>query len=274
MPIEWDKGWHRANRDYVKQRVFFVSDSKMHSALREWRDLMLAPKTIAVLFGVILILTIMVPFEIDNYFGPIGRFGYWTLIVLTTYSAGALIDTAVRAYWNGSVAKLIGINCLATGVAVTLIVTAINFVTIQYMPAWADLPIYLGSIFAIASIVAALFHVTSEPVASVSAAPPTILNRLPFEKRGTLLALSVEDHYVRIATSKGNDIVLLRLRDAMAETGTVNGMQVHRSHWVATAAIIAARRDGDRAILTLTNNDEIPASRRYLPALKKAGLLV
>lgn len=246
----------------------------MHSALREWRDLMLSPQTIAVLFGVALILTIVVPFETDQIFGPVGRFGYWTLTVLTTYAAGAFINTATRMYWSSSKTMLIGINCLATGLAVTLIVTAINLVTVGYVPEWADLHLYLGSIFAVAFIIAAMFHVRATPAAPLSAAPPTVLNRLPFDKRGALLALSVEDHYVRIVTSKGTDIVLLRLRDAMAETGTIDGMQVHRSHWVATAAISGARRDGDRAILTLTNNDEIPASRRYLPALKKAGLLV
>lgn len=246
----------------------------MHSALREWRDLMLAPQTAVIIFGIILIMTIMVPFGTDLYFGPVRRLGYWTLTVVTTYSAGAFLHNFLRIYWSRSIAMLIAINCVTTGLAVTLIVSAINFVILGYFPVWADLFLYLGSIFATAFIVSALFYVRSAPTAPATATPATVLNRLPLDKRGTLLALSVEDHYVRIVTTKGTDIVLLRLRDAMAETGTIDGMQVHRSHWVAKAAISATRRDGDRAILTLTNKDEIPASRRYLPALKKAGLLV
>ncbi len=43
------------------------------------------------------------------------------------------------------------------------------------------------------------------------------------EKRGRLMALSVEDRYMRIMMSKGADVVLLRLSDAMRETGDVSG---------------------------------------------------
>ena len=87
------------------------------------------------------------------------------------------------------------------------------------------------------------------------------------------MALSVEDHYVRIMTSKGADVVLLRLSDAMRETGDELGLQVHRSHWVALSAVKSTRRDGDRAILTLTTGEDIPVSRRYMPDIKEAGLL-
>jgi len=68
-------------------------------------------------------------------------------------------------------------------------------------------------------------------------------------------------------------MVLMRLSDAMKETGDLPGAQVHRSHWVAFSAVRAARRDGDRAILTLTSGVEIPVSRANLPKVKEAGLL-
>lgn len=104
-------------------------------------------------------------------------------------------------------------------------------------------------------------------------APPPILQRLPLEKRGTLLALSVEDHYVRVHTSQGTEMVLMRLSDAMKETGNIPGAQVHRSHWVAFKAVTAARREGDRAILTLSSGVDIPVSRANLSKVKEAGLL-
>jgi len=99
------------------------------------------------------------------------------------------------------------------------------------------------------------------------------LQRVPLEKRGALLALSVEDHYVRVHTAKGTEMVLMRLSDAMRETGALPGAQVHRSHWVAFHAVRAARRDGDRAILTLSSGVDIPVSRANLPKVKEAGLL-
>ena len=78
---------------------------------------------------------------------------------------------------------------------------------------------------------------------------------------------------LRVATSTGTDLILMRLSDAMDETGDVAGMQVHRSHWVATGEVTAARRDGARAILTLSDGRDIPVSRTYVPAVKEAGLL-
>ena len=67
-------------------------------------------------------------------------------------------------------------------------------------------------------------------------------------------------------------MILMRFSDAMKETAPVNGLQVHRSHWVAREHVVTAKRAGDRATLTLTNGAEVPVSRSYLPAVRDAGL--
>jgi len=72
---------------------------------------------------------------------------------------------------------------------------------------------------------------------------------------------------------QGESLVLLRLSDAIREVGDTAGAQVHRSHWVAWDAITAARREGDRAILTLKTGTEIPVSRANLGKIKDAGFL-
>ena len=66
----------------------------------------------------------------------------------------------------------------------------------------------------------------------------------------------------------------MRLSDAIRESAPEPGLQVHRSHWVARAQVRAARRIGDRAVLTMTTGDDIPASRAHIPALKEAGHLL
>jgi DNA-binding LytR/AlgR family response regulator len=65
---------------------------------------------------------------------------------------------------------------------------------------------------------------------STSDASPPILNRVPVQRRGRLIALSVSDHYVEVLTDGGRSLVLMRLSDAIAETGPVKGLQIHRSH--------------------------------------------
>lgn len=252
-----------------------MNDGETEPALREWRDHMLAPATLAVLVGVSIILSIIVPFETDRFFNPMQRFGYWVLITTTTYSAGALINGAMSQRWRRRIPllALIAASCAATGIAITVLVTVINFALIGYVPALSEQPVYLGSIFAIAFVVAGLFHVLTQQTLTSPPRTVRVLDRVAFDKRGALLALSVEDHYVRITTTKGTDVVLMRLRDALLETGDVAGMQVHRSHWIALNALKSVKRNGDGALITLTNGDDVPVSRRYMPAIKKAGLL-
>nr|WP_255618484.1 LytTR family DNA-binding domain-containing protein [Roseibaca sp. Y0-43] len=169
-----------------------------------------------------------------------------------------------------------GLSGIAAGLVVAVVVLALNAGLLGYVPEAADLPGLVGSITGVALVVTLTIGWLSRedrPKLETPPARPAILDRLPLEKRGALLALSVEDHYVRVQTSNGTELLLMRLSDAIRETGDLAGAQVHRSHWVAFPAVQTARRDGDRAVLTLKDGTEIPVSRANLPKLKEAGLL-
>ena len=108
--------------------------------------------------------------------------------------------------------------------------------------------------------------------APAGAAPPRFLDRLPLKLRGGLLyAVQAEDHYLRLHTSKGQDLILLRLSDAVAELEGIEGAQTHRSWWVAKDAVEAAKRGDGRAVLTLKGGVEVPVSRAYARGLREAG---
>lgn len=109
-----------------------------------------------------------------------------------------------------------------------------------------------------------------EPVAPTGPAAP-FLNRIPAHLGTTLIALEMEDHYVRAHTSLGSDLILMRMRDAISELAGVPGMQVHRSWWVAQAAVAAVERDGRNVRLELTNGLRAPVSRERVAALREAG---
>jgi hypothetical protein len=101
---------------------------------------------------------------------------------------------------------------------------------------------------------------------------PKFLDRLPLKLRGgEVWAVEAEDHYLRLHTSKGQDLILMRLADAVAELDGIEGMQVHRSWWVARDAITEARRGDGRATLTLKDGSEVPVSRTYAAELRKRG---
>ena len=95
---------------------------------------------------------------------------------------------------------------------------------------------------------------------------------MPLDKRGPLISLSVQDHYVDIVTTRGREMLLLRLSDAIRETQPTPGLRVHRSHWVALDQVSSARRDGARAVLTMSDGRDIPVSRSHVAAVKEAGL--
>ncbi len=142
----------------------------------------------------------------------------------------------------------------------------------------------VGSVMAIALVIE-VARAWAEPRAPDLAPPrdggpgggagpaPPILARLPLDKRAALVALSVQDHYVDVVTTRGRGPLLMRLGDAIRETAGVEGLQVHRSHWVALEQVASARRIGDAAALTLSTGGEMPVSRSRLAQVRAAGLL-
>lgn len=100
---------------------------------------------------------------------------------------------------------------------------------------------------------------------------PPFFDRLPPSLGTDLVALEMEDHYVRAHTALGSDLILMRMRDALAELGDLEGAQVHRSWWVARIAVEDMRRDGRNIRLHLTGGLEAPVSRNMAPKLKDSG---
>lgn len=91
-----------------------------------------------------------------------------------------------------------------------------------------------------------------------------LLAQLPPENRGRLVCLEMQDHYVRVHTTQGSALVLMRLRDAIANTQPVPGRQVHRSWWVADGAVERFERAGRTGIVRLSGGRRVPVSQRYL----------
>ncbi len=97
--------------------------------------------------------------------------------------------------------------------------------------------------------------------------------RLPPQLGHNLVCLEMQDHYVCAHTLSGSEMILMRLRDAIAELDGVEGMQVHRSWWVARNQVRAIRREGRAIRLELANGLLAPVSRNRQEALKREGWL-
>lgn len=103
-------------------------------------------------------------------------------------------------------------------------------------------------------------------------APARFLDRLPFKLKGAAIhAVEAEDHYLRIHTDHGSDLILMRMADALKELEGLEGAQTHRSWWVARDAVADISRGDGRATLTLKGGQTVPVSRRHARALRAAG---
>lgn len=98
------------------------------------------------------------------------------------------------------------------------------------------------------------------------------MDRLPDSLAAArLIALSAEGHYLRVHTSAGSALILMRLKDAVSELRTVPGLQIHRSWWVAADAVIASSREEGRLSLKLKCGLTAPVSRSNREKVKSLG---
>lgn len=131
----------------------------------------------------------------------------------------------------------------------------------------------MALILAALQLVLASFRTSSQPspiVAEPAPVPPreTLARHLPLPLRTAAIeALEADDHYVRVHTSAGEAYVRMRLQDAIALVAPRDGVQPHRSWWVALDAVGALHRDGARTILKLKSGKRIPVSRSARPLL-------
>ena len=87
-----------------------------------------------------------------------------------------------------------------------------------------------------------------------------------------LVAVENEDHYVRAHARDGrSELILMRLRDAIAELEGADGTQVHRGWWVAREAVTGDRRDGRRVLLKIGDELEAPVARDRVSHLRSEG---
>ena len=97
------------------------------------------------------------------------------------------------------------------------------------------------------------------------------LDRLPAAWRDRLVALEMEDHYVRAHGPGVSALILLRMGDAEAELANLDGLRIHRSWWVARSAVERVLRDGRNTKLRLSGGIEAPVARDRVAALRERG---
>lgn len=90
-------------------------------------------------------------------------------------------------------------------------------------------------------------------------------------REARLIAVQADDHYLRVHTDAGEEMVTLRFTDALAELERAHGFRTHRSWWVAADAVEAVSWRRGVGEARLAGGLVAPVSRTYAPAVKAAG---
>ncbi len=108
---------------------------------------------------------------------------------------------------------------------------------------------------------------------STAIVEPDFLKKTNGIRARDVIAIRSEEHYVRVLTATGSELVYGRLADAIEQMPDSLGSQVHRSWWVADRAVESAWRGARRYRLKLTDGTTVPISDRFQPLARERGLL-
>lgn len=205
---------------------------------------------------------------------------YWFTMILI---GGAFAEVGMWIYkrqfpnapdW-GQVIIASFVSALAVSAFIILIESVFNRgIPIAYWPS-----VY-GLVFVISVAISVISYITQlafeSPAVTDTGFDPvkTFLQRLPVKFHSAdLYAIASEDHYLRVYTSLGDDLILMRLADAERELSGADGARVHRSWWIAKDGITEEKKQDGRSRLILPDNTEVPVSRSYRARAKDAGLI-
>ena len=231
-----------------------------------------------------------------GFLGPFGsypayptatRYAFWLGLTM----AGALAAIAAEAMLPATRPRAGAIRIGAVALASALPMTFVVAWTMSLLqPGRVFAPQQLPSLFAaVAAVQLLIVYATTatsltpetagasdrapalpEPGAEAMAAafPSALLGRLPPGIGSDIIALETEDHYLRVHTSEGSALILMRMADAVALLDPRLGAQVHRRWWVAEAAVAAVRTEGQKLFLCLIDESLVPVGRTFSAAAK------
>ncbi len=243
----------------------------------EWMRWLAAATVIGIALGV------AGPFGSYGNDGIVMRMACWTGMlwigtILLRLSVGLAVVYATALGVSRNVAAAIAtiLACIPLAAIVALINRGL---WPQYTGSLRPLDWYAQTLFVAGVLVAAAlwFEQMRNAQATARAAQPAAPSARPAQIAAQLLTqtlcLQMEDHYIRVHTATGSELVLLPMRQAIEQLSKVEGLRVHRSWWVSRAAVRAVSRDGRALVLELSNGLKVPVARNNVTSLRSAGWL-
>lgn len=87
---------------------------------------------------------------------------------------------------------------------------------------------------------------------------------IPEDLGKNILLVQSELHYLSVTTDRGKTLILHSLKDALPYLKEIEGIQTHRSVWVARCAIRTIKKVGRQGYVDLLHHDGVPVSRNRM----------
>jgi len=220
------------------------------------------------------------------FLGPFGsserslseRMIYWLICMVGGGLIGIAIDAPVRRRVRYFWGRLLIVSVAMTPF-VTLLVGLVNHWLSPMRLTLANVAEPTFQVFVVCFAAMCLRQLAwAEPVRIVATPEPQEDPTGPFRQRlsakrreAALLAVEAEDHYLRVHTDAGDELITARFGDALAELAAARGFQTHRSWWVAADAIDDVKWLRGRGEAKLKCGLVVPISRSNAAPLKAAG---
>jgi len=236
---------------------------------------------LAILIAIGLLMGFLGPFGSDHI--PVVKaYVYWMICMVGGGLIGVVADELLSRRLPGVWRRVTVVSVLITPLVTLLVLTTQRLMFAQpfgwppYLKLlWQVLPILLA-VMAVRALVWRRMPVRVETRTIV--APPlpeaeaAFRRRLSAKRRGArLIAIEAHDHYLKVHTDAGEELITLRFADALEELALAHGWRVHRSWWVAADAVEAVNWRKGAGEMRLAGGLTAPVSRTYAPVLKAAG---
>ena len=215
------------------------------------------------------------PFGQVDRFLPVERIGLWVAYLMLglplLYFTRRIVDRALSTPpWIVSVLLTTAIACLP----ILFWVEALGLIQGRGLPSslW-DWTYSAGEVWLIAFSIVAGIEVCSQlseksgghsvEKLEISAKTAPIAG-FADGYAGAIYAFCAEGHYTRIYSQSGNLFIHQSFSNVLHASKDLDGVQVHRSWWVAKAAVIDFRRSGSAGEISLINGVRVPVARRRM----------
>lgn len=236
---------------------------------------------LAVLVAMGLLMGFLGPFDSERAH-VVERYAYWMICMVGVGLVGALTDEllsrCIAVVWR----RVTMVSVLMTPPG-SFLVLSTQHLLMGELYGW---PAYLKLLWQVWPISLAVMAVRAlvwrRPPPRIATrtiiAPPLpeaeaiFRRRLSAKRRDArLIAIEAHDHYLKVHTDAGAELITLRFVDALDELAMAHGWRIHRSWWVAAEAVEGVRWRHGVGELRLVGGLTAPVSRTYGLMLKEAG---